>query len=162
MRFKLNKFFTIYCEKLINVFFNPDIILTKITNLKIASAPGNDSITVNQLKVLKDIVCVPLSKIFTKSFQESKVPLSWREANVTPIFKKGDKSDPANYRPISLTSICGKLMESEIKDQIMHHLVRQNPLNSSQHGFLANKSCLTNLNLWNLSRIHMMMAAHSI
>ena len=102
----------INCEELINVDFNPDIILTKITNLKIASAQGNDSITVNYLKVLKDTVCVPLSKIFTKSFQESKVPLSWREANVTPIFKKGDKSDPANYRPISLTSICGKLMES--------------------------------------------------
>ena len=66
----------INCEELINVVFNTDIILTKITNLKIASAPGNDSITVNHLKLLKDIVCVPLSKIFTKSFQESKVPLS--------------------------------------------------------------------------------------
>jgi hypothetical protein len=49
--------------------------------------------------------------LFRKSLAEGSVPADWRKANVTPIFKKGSKSDLGNYRPVSLTSICGKLME---------------------------------------------------
>ena len=74
-----------------------------------------------------------------------QVPADWREANVTPIFKKGDKSDPGNYRPISLTSQVCKILESIIRESIVDHLNAQSLLLQSQHGFTKGKSCLTNL-----------------
>ena len=73
------------------------------------------------------------------------VPSDLKHANVTPIFKKGAKSDSGNYRPISLTSIPCKLFESLIKDGITEHLSVNALINASQHGFTKSKSCLTNL-----------------
>ena len=73
------------------------------------------------------------------------VPMRWKEANITPIFKKGDKTDPSNYRPISLTAIPCKLMEKMIRDVMMEHIVKNNLITKEQHGFVRNKSCLTNL-----------------
>ncbi|MCP4267589.1 MAG: reverse transcriptase family protein, partial [Candidatus Brocadiaceae bacterium] len=74
-----------------------------------------------------------------------KVPEEWKLANVTPIFKKGCKSQPGNYRPISLTSVVCKLMETIIRDKIVKHLETNKLLNDTQHGFHNKRSCLTNL-----------------
>jgi hypothetical protein len=60
--------------------------------------------------------------IYTKSMEEGAVPSDWKEANVTPIFKTGAKSQPSNYRPVSLTSVACKMMESLIRDKITDHL----------------------------------------
>ncbi len=76
---------------------------------------------------------------------EREVPDDWRESNVTPIFKNGSKSNPGNYRPVSLTSVCCKVMESVIKDAVTNHLTINNLIGSSQHGFMKGKSCTTNL-----------------
>jgi hypothetical protein len=73
------------------------------------------------------------------------VPDDWKLANVTPIFKKGKRSDPGNYRPVSLTSVCCRILESIIRDSIMDHLIKNNLLRDSQHGFMPNRSCTTNL-----------------
>jgi hypothetical protein len=54
--------------------------------------------------------------------EEGAVPADWKEANVTPIFKKGAKSKPENYRPVSLTSVSCKIMESIIRDAMTEHL----------------------------------------
>ena len=64
---------------------------------------------------------------------------------MTPIFKKGTKGVPANYRPVSLTSIPCKLFESILKDNIMQHLLDNNLIKDSQHGFMPGRSCTTNL-----------------
>jgi len=74
-----------------------------------------------------------------------KVPDDWKRANVTPIFKKGSKADPGNYRPVSLTSVCCKMLESLIKDEMMSHLEKNNLITASQHGFFPGRSCTTNL-----------------
>src|SRR5215469_16701143 len=66
-------------------------------------------------------------------------------ANITPIFKKGDLKMPNNYRLISLTSIVGKIFEAILTNRLGAHLEERNLLNSSQHGFRRNRSCLTNL-----------------
>ena len=79
------------------------------------------------------------------SLIQGEEPEDWRTANVTPVYKKGSKSDPSNYRPISLTSTIGKILESVIKVAIMTHLSTNNLLHQTQHGFLEKKSCLTNL-----------------
>ena len=73
------------------------------------------------------------------------MPSEWKTANVTPIHKKGSKSDPGNYRPVSLTCIPCKLQEACIKDAIMKHLLEAALINDSQHGFMSRRSCTTNL-----------------
>ena len=90
-------------------------------------------------------VSTPLGIVFTKSMGSGVVPEDWRKANVTAIYKKGQKSSPSNYRPISLTSVPGKVMERITKDSLMSHLSRNRLIKPSQHGFVPNKSCTTNL-----------------
>ncbi|CAL4061280.1 unnamed protein product [Meganyctiphanes norvegica] len=88
---------------------------------------------------------VPLTIIYQKSLDEGICPDEWKSANVTPIHKKGDRTDPSNYRPVSLTSQVCKVLESIIRDKIMEHLTENNLLNDAQHGFREGRSCLTNL-----------------
>ena len=64
---------------------------------------------------------------------------------MTPIFKKGSRSVPGNYRPVSLTSVCCKVMEQVLKDSIVEHLNRNRLIRKSQHGFMRGRSCTSNL-----------------
>ena len=88
---------------------------------------------------------VPLSIIFNHSFNTGIVPDDWKKANVSAIFKKGDKENPGNYRPISLTSQVCKVFESMLRDSIVGHLKENKLIHDLQHGFMKNKSFLTNL-----------------
>ena len=88
---------------------------------------------------------IPLSLFFRRSFDEEIVPELFKQANVQLIFKCGDKHDATNYRPISLTSIPCKVIESIIRERMMSHLNRLELLSPEQHGFINNKSCVTNL-----------------
>ncbi len=93
----------------------------------------------------RDELSPVLAAIFEKSLDEGTVPEDWKEANVTPIYKKGTKSSPGNYRPVSLSSISCKLMESILRDAITDHLTANRLIKDSQHGFMRDKSCVTNL-----------------
>ena len=73
------------------------------------------------------------------------MPNEWKLANVTPIFKKGSKSLPSNYRPISLTSVVCKMLETLIRDKLVNHLEENYLIKNTQHGFRNKRSCLTNL-----------------
>ena len=87
--------------------------------------------------------------LFAAKLQQSwltgDVLVDWRLANVMPIFKKGRKDDPGSYRPISLTSVSGKVMERTISGTIMDQLKVNQGIRPSQHGFMNGRSCLTNL-----------------
>ena len=76
---------------------------------------------------------------------EGTLPMDWKSTNVSPIFKKGRKNCPSNYRPINVASVVGKIMEGIIKDEILNHLHKHNIIQDSQHGFLPRRSCSTNL-----------------
>ena len=76
---------------------------------------------------------------------EGIVPSEWKEANITPLFKKGSRNKPENYRPVSLTSVVCKLLETLIRDHMVEFLVKHKLINTSQHGFIKARSCLTNL-----------------
>ena len=133
-------------EPLENIYFDQSKIKKKIEKLKDGSAPGPDGISVIFLKKTINVTSKVLKIIFEKSFQTSSVPKDWKSANITAIFKnKGKKSEPSNYRQVSLPSIPGKIFETFIKDSIVHHLETNNLLNSSQHGFRPGRSCTTNL-----------------
>ena len=131
--------------KLDNIVFTIEKIRDKIKNLKANSAPGPDGICTNLLQNTREELLLPLKIIFEKTLNTGTVPQDWRHAVVTPIFKKGTKGDPANYRPVSLTSIPCKIFESIIKDCIMKHLLENNLIKESQHGFMPGRSCATNL-----------------
>ena len=86
-----------------------------------------------------------LCHIFEKSLKDSEVPTEWREANVTPIFKKGNKLEASNYRPVSLTSIVCKVLEDIVRERMMAYVQGGGLIAPEQHGFVPKKACLTNL-----------------
>lgn len=86
-----------------------------------------------------------LQFLYTQSVATGQLPADWLKANITPVFKKGDKHQPANYRPISLTAVPCKILEHIIFHDIMAHLDSMNILIKSQHGFRRKLSCETQL-----------------
>jgi hypothetical protein len=128
-----------------DVQFDEEAVVKKIQQLKIASAPGPDGIGSLLLKELAEQIKRPLTAIYRTSILSGDVPEDWRQANVTPIYKKGSKADPANYRPVSLTSICCKMFESILRDEIVSHMWENDLIEESQHGFVKGRSCATNL-----------------
>ena len=85
-----------------------------------------------------------LMDIFNSSLESGQVPEDWRVVNVTPLFKKGSREELGNYRPLSLTSVVGKVMETLIKDWMRNHLNKYKLIKGSQHGFTKGSSSLAN------------------
>lgn len=122
-----------------------EFVETYLLKLDQNKAPGHDKVHAHVLKACASSLALPLSLIFNNSLATGSVPYQWLTANVTPIFKKGSRLEPNNYRPVSLTSIVCKILEKFIRDIMMKHMVENNLLNEHQHGFIPNKSCTTNL-----------------
>jgi Reverse transcriptase (RNA-dependent DNA polymerase) len=122
-----------------------DRVRKKLRELKPGSAPGPDGIGALLLKELAEQVVGPLTTIYKASLSSGEVPDDWRRAHVTPIHKKGSKSDPANYRPVSLTSVSCKVLESIIRDELVSHMTDNGLIKESQHRFVKGRSCATNL-----------------
>ena len=132
-------------EHLGQLFVTPEMIAKTIKKMKNNKSPGVYGIPPKLLKKIVEQISTPLAKVFNLSLEERIVPSEWKEANITPLFKKGSRSKRENYRPVSLTSVVCKLLETLIRDHMVEFLVKHELINTSKHGFLKVRSCLTNL-----------------
>ena len=129
----------------------PEIHVTKngvlklLKALNISKAAGPDGIRPKVLKELSSQLAPILTLLFKASLHQQSLPDIWKHANVSPIYKKGDKTNPSNYRPVSLTCISCKLLEHIICSNLSQHLKRNNILYPLQHGFRDKPSCETQL-----------------
>ena len=131
--------------KIVTVKFEPDIIYNIIRQLKPKTTCDPEGFSPLLIKLLISSIAYPLALIFDSFMSVSKVPSSWKKAIITPIFKKGLPSDPRNYRPVSLTTVFGKVMERVIIKELLSHLEHYRLIGGSQHGFLKRLSTCTNL-----------------
>jgi len=142
-------------EHLSSVLFTESKVLKKFRKIKPGTAPGPDGFQATLLKHACDSLALPLAQLYQSLFNCSVVPKEWKLAKVTPIFKKGKSVDVSNYRPISLTSLFCKIMESIIKDDILAYLLSKGLISRHQHGFLSRRSTGTQLidcfNDWTLN-----------
>ena len=124
---------------------DPKGVIKLLNNLNIHKAPGPDGLSARVLKECSSEIAPVLTYIFNESLAQGAVPDDWRLANAAPVFKKGEKYDAANYRPVSLTCICCKTLEHIIVSNINKHLALEIILADCQHGFRTQRSCETQL-----------------
>jgi hypothetical protein len=117
----------------------------KLDNLKISKSPGPDGIHTRVLKEVSMSLCTPLARIFETSNKTGLLPEDWKCANITAIYKKGNKKIAGNYRPISLTSIVCKLMETLVREEIIEHMKRNKLFSKKQFGFISGRSTVLQL-----------------
>ena len=124
---------------------HPNGVNKLLRNLKPHTATGPDDISPRFLKEMAEPLTPILTLIFSASLKQGQTPDDWKEANVSPIFKKGDKSQPANYRPVSLTYVCSKVLEHIIHSHLMNYFENNQILCDHQHGFRKHSSCESQL-----------------
>ena len=112
--------------------------LLRAVNTK--KAPGPDDVSPFLLKHCAEALSKPLTHIFRQCLSSGTWPAAWKEARVTPVHKKKDKSDPANYRPISLLSVMSKILERVIAEHLTRHLEEHHLLSPQQYGFRKGRS----------------------
>lgn len=128
-----------------DVDVSPHIVEAKLAALRPTSSPGPDGIHPRVLRESAKVLAGPLSALFRRSIDEATLPSEWKIGEVIPIFKKGDRRSPASYRPVSLTAIPSKVLESIIRDHLLDHFSSTGLLHKAQHGFLPRRSCTSQM-----------------
>ena len=145
-------------QELTSIYITPPMIAKKLKNLRSDKSPGPDGVHPHLLKTFSDIFATALCQIYNISLVHQKLPSTWKTGTITALFKKGSKTEAKNYRPVSLTSVPCKIMESLIVDAIIDHLTINFLKNPNQHGFSKGRSTITNLlcalNIWTEALSH--------
>ena len=128
-----------------DITVDPKGVAKLLGELTVHKAPGPDCLNAKVLKECSNEISPILALIFNEALARGDVPDEWLQANVSPVFKKGEKYDAANYRPVSLTCICFKTLEHILVSNINKHLALDSILADCQHGFRSWMSCETQL-----------------
>ena len=128
-----------------NIQITPADVSDVLKSLNVSKSCGPDSVNPRILREASDEICEPLSKIFNISLSTHTFPNAWKLANIVPVFKKNDPSSVKNYRPISLLSIIGKIMERCIYKYLNNYLLDNNILTEHQSGFRPKDSTVNQL-----------------
>lgn len=132
-------------SSLSDINFSIGDITSALSELKPDSSAGPDGWPAFLLHQFRDIFAPHLHKIWRKSLDTGNMPELINLAYITPLFKGGEKCDPAEYRPIALTSHITKVFERVVRKAIIQHLASNHLLNPTQHGFMSQRSTLTQL-----------------
>ena len=127
-------------EDMPDIVVHTDGVEKLLRNIDPSKAVGPDGVSNHALKIASQEIAPILRFIFQQSLDTGDLPEDWCKANISPIYKKGATTDPANYRPISLTSVCCKLLEHIIDSHLMKHLARFNILSDAQYTFRKARS----------------------
>ena len=130
---------------LTDIVITEEAVIAAINTLKPYSAPGPDEFPATLLKRCSNELAIPLSILYSNMMDTGIVPEELKTAHVAPIYKKGPRSLPKNYRPVALTSHLVKILEKVIAKQLSNYLEDNNKLNPAQHGFRPGRSCLSQL-----------------
>jgi hypothetical protein len=122
-------------------------VLKLLNNINSHKALGPGGIPARLLHEYASYIDPVLTKIFQISVNTGTIPDEWRSASIVLVFKKGDRHQASNYRPVSLTSIACKLLEHIVHSQVMDHYDRHSILSDKQHGFRSKRSCETQLSV---------------
>ena len=117
------------------VIFTKSRVTEMLKCLKVDKTPGIDALHPKFLFEVREEIGEVMAELMNKSMQTGEIPQDWRDAIVVPLFKKGNRSEASNYRPVSLTCIICKVMERIIKDDMMRHMEEHKIIKDSQHGF---------------------------
>ena len=130
---------------LTTVLFHPALLQRCLKRMRNLSSPGLDGITYLLLKRGGLFLLQQLSVFFQYCLDNCKTPEQWKMASIIPIFKKGNRSSPENYRPVSLTSCMSKLMEACVREVIWNFWLFNKVIRKSQFGFIPESSCCDQL-----------------
>jgi hypothetical protein len=128
-------------EPICSISITESLVLKKLKAINTTKSLGPDKLHPRVLRETADLTARLLTIIFQKSLDKGELPSVWKRAVVSPIFKSGKREIPANYRPISLTSIPCKILESIISDHILVYLKSKRILTDKQFGFLKKTIC---------------------
>ena len=127
-------------KKIAELEISTEMVLNALLGINVYKSCGPDKLHPRLLKELAELIAFPVAELFKCSLKHGVLPEEWRQAFVTPIYKKGSHNLPENYRPISLTSILCKIMERFIRDHIMNHLLEEKLLSKKQYRFISERS----------------------
>ena len=125
--------------------FTRSDIVEALSELDPYSAGPDEGIPARILTSCKDQLAFPLTLFWKESFGQGIIPEQLKTQFISPIYKKGDRTSPANYRPVSLTSHIMKTFERVFRKNLVRHLEENDLLSANQHGFRKKKSCMTQL-----------------
>lgn len=124
---------------------NDDDVLQLLNSVDTSKATGPDNISPKMLKEAAPSIARPLTRLFNLSLSTCVFPDIWKQANVIPLYKKGNKSIPNNYRPISLLSIVGKILEKAVFKHTFNHIRDNELFTRFQSGFMPSDSTVNQL-----------------
>ena len=129
-----------FYETLDAIMITKQEVKKKLDKVKIDKSQGPDDVHPRILRELGDEISEALAEIYNTSLTQGRLPNIWGKKQVTAIFKKGSRKEACNYRPISLTSISCKILESIIRERIMNQLKTNRLLSDRQYGFIGGRS----------------------
>ena len=142
---KLPEFKVTTSCQLSDIHIDEQLVLRELEALDCSKSIGPDKISPHVLKNCRLTIAPYLTRLFSKITSTGIFPVCWKIAHVTPIFKTGDPTDPANYRPISITSVVSKILERIIHTQIYQYVIINNLISHNQSGFIKSDSCVNRL-----------------
>jgi hypothetical protein len=130
---------------LTDVCFTKEDVFKQLSALTANKSVSPDRIHPMVFKECAAELAMPLCLLFRHSMDTGVIAREWKDANVVPIYKGGNRNTVSHYRPVSLTHVICEIMEKLVREPLLHHLLDHNLVSPLQHGFIPGRSVVTQL-----------------